>query len=45
MYLENIKGPQDVQQLNLEQLQTLSQEVRNTLIQKVSAHGGHIGPI
>ncbi len=44
MYLENIQGPQDVQQLNLEQLQTLSQEVRNTLIQKVSAHGGHIGP-
>lgn len=44
MYLENIKKPQDLQTLDLDQLKALSAEMREALIQKLSVYGGHIGP-
>ncbi len=44
MYLNNINSPSDIKKLAPEQLETLAAEVRETLIQKLSDHGGHIGP-
>lgn len=44
MYLENINTPADVKLLNGEQLNVLATEIRHYLLQKLSAHGGHIGP-
>lgn len=44
MYLENINSPADVKRLTLGQLPQLSAEVRHALLQKLSDHGGHIGP-
>ncbi len=44
MVLEKINGPQDIKQLNREELHTLADETRYYLLQKVSEHGGHIGP-
>ena len=43
MYLENIKGPQDVKSLQRKDLQVLANEVRTALLQKLNRHGGHIG--
>lgn len=44
MYLEKINSPEDVKRLSMEELVTLSDELRQTLLQKLSEHGGHIGP-
>jgi len=44
MYLENINSPADVKALSTAQLSTLADEVRHYLLQKLSDHGGHIGP-
>lgn len=44
MYLEAINSPADIKRLSVEQLRTLSDEVRAALIKKLSEHGGHIGP-
>lgn len=44
MYLEKINSPEDLKKLSLEELKSLSGEMRETLLQKLSAHGGHIGP-
>lgn len=44
MYLEMINSPEDLKKLSLEELKSLSEEMRETLLQKLSAHGGHIGP-
>ncbi len=44
MFLEKINSPADVKKLSFEQLQTLSGEIRKTLLKKLSEHGGHIGP-
>lgn len=44
MYFETINSPADVKRLTLDQLPTLSAEVRSALLQKLSDHGGHIGP-
>ncbi len=41
--LETIAGPEDVRRLPKEQLQELADEVRQRLIDVVSATGGHIG--
>jgi len=43
LILESIRGPQDVQALEPEQLQQLADEVRQRLIDVVSQTGGHIG--
>ena len=44
MILEKINGPKDIKQLNSKELHILADETRHYLLQKVSEHGGHIGP-
>lgn len=44
MYLERINGPEDVKKLNTAQLKVLANEVRQALLEKLSRHGGHLGP-
>lgn len=44
MYLEKIDAPQDLRGLTTEQLRALADEIREALLRKLSAHGGHIGP-
>lgn len=44
MYIENITSPREVKQLSSEQLNLLAGEIRQALLAKLSAHGGHIGP-
>lgn len=39
-----MNSPEDVKKLSLEELGTLSGEIRQTLLKKLSSHGGHIGP-
>ena len=42
--LESIKGPADIKSLDRIQLDQLSTEIRQFLIEKVSKTGGHLGP-
>ncbi len=42
--LESIKSPEDLRGLSYEQLDSLSEEIRQFLITKVSKAGGHLGP-
>ena len=42
--LESLKGPDDLRGLTPEQLNELSEEIRQFLITKVSKTGGHLGP-
>lgn len=42
--LEQIRGPADLQHLSREQLADLAHEIREFLIHKVAATGGHLGP-
>jgi len=42
--LEQIRGPADLQRLNQAQLTELAAEIRQFLIHKVAATGGHLGP-
>ena len=44
MYLENINSPADVKAVGIDKLDVLAGEVRSHLLQKLSDHGGHIGP-
>lgn len=44
MILDKINGPKDIKQLNREELYILADETRHYILQKVSEHGGHIGP-
>ena len=44
MYLEKINGPEDIKELKVEELQTLADETRDALINKISKAGGHKGP-
>lgn len=44
MYLEKISSPADVKKLGLNELNGLAGEVRHFLLEKLSNHGGHIGP-
>lgn len=44
MYLEKINSPADVKKLSVEEMNVLSHEIRQALLQKLSAHGGHFGP-
>ena len=43
-YLQNIKSPEDIKQMNTTELKTLAQEIRQELIQVVSQNGGHLAP-
>ncbi|OBG72840.1 MULTISPECIES: 1-deoxy-D-xylulose-5-phosphate synthase [unclassified Mycobacterium] len=42
--LEQIRGPADLQHLSGQQLRELAGEIREFLIHKVAATGGHLGP-
>ena len=42
--LEQIRGPADLQHLSQSQLSELAHEIRQFLIHKVAATGGHLGP-
>ena len=42
--LEHIETPADLRDLPQSQLNALADEIRQLLIQKVSATGGHLGP-
>ncbi|KZS61549.1 1-deoxy-D-xylulose-5-phosphate synthase [Mycobacterium ostraviense] len=42
--LQQIRGPADLQHLSQAQLRELAQEIREFLIHKVAATGGHLGP-
>ncbi len=44
MILETIKGPSDLKELTIDQMYTLSDELRETLLFKLSKTGGHNGP-
>lgn len=44
MLLESIEGPQDLKKLTGAQLQCLAGEVREEILQTVSANGGHLAP-
>ena len=40
--LEKINGPKDIKALSWEELDVLGQEIRQFLIEKISATGGHL---
>lgn len=44
MFLENINGPEDVKKISIENLQTLADETRAAVINRISNIGGHKGP-
>ena len=44
MYLEKIESPADVRAIPASELPTLADEIRIALIDKLAAHGGHVGP-
>ena len=44
MYIERIKGPADVKKMSVGELEKMSAEIRDALLHKLSAHGGHFGP-
>lgn len=44
MYIEKLKSPADLKVLNLEALQVVAAETRDAVLNRVSQHGGHIGP-
>lgn len=44
MYLETIHSPEDVKKLSIEELNSLSGEMRKALLEKLSKLGGHFGP-
>lgn len=43
-YIDKIQSPQDLKKIPLEELQAVADEARDVLIEKISRHGGHIGP-
>ncbi|MGD0810168.1 MAG: 1-deoxy-D-xylulose-5-phosphate synthase N-terminal domain-containing protein, partial [Acidimicrobiales bacterium] len=43
MLLETINGPSDLRRLDLEQLTALAAEIREFIVQAVSANTGHLG--
>lgn len=44
MYIEKIKSPADLKQLNIDALKVVADETRQAVLNRVSKHGGHIGP-
>ena len=42
--LQQIRGPADLQRFSQQQLRDLAEEIRQFLIHKVAATGGHLGP-
>lgn len=44
MYIEKINSPKDLKFLSVEQLNVVADEVRQGVLNRVSHHGGHVGP-
>lgn len=44
MYIEKIQSPADLKQLDIEALKTVADETRQAVLNRVSRHGGHVGP-
>lgn len=44
MDINAIKSPADIKKLSVDELYNLCKELRRTLITKLGAHGGHVGP-
>ena len=44
MYIEKIQSPADLKKLNLKALQIVADEIRQAVLNRVSKHGGHVGP-
>lgn len=44
MYIEKIKSPVFLKGLNLEELNIVADETRQAVLNRVSKHGGHVGP-
>ena len=44
MYIEKIKSPTDLKKLDLKELQVVADETRQAVLNRVSKHGGHVGP-
>src|SRR6201995_4231375 len=42
--LDTIQSPADIKEFSIAELESLAQEIRETLIQTVAKTGGHIGP-
>ena len=44
MYIEKIQSPADLKGLSLTELKTVADETRAAVLNRVSKHGGHVGP-
>lgn len=44
MYIEKIKSPADLKKLDIEALKIVADETRQAVLNRVSKHGGHVGP-
>ena len=44
MILDKINMPKDLQKLSISEMETLADEIRELIIKKVNAIGGHMGP-
>ena len=44
MYIEKIKSPADLKGLDIETLKEVARETRKAVLNRVSKHGGHVGP-
>lgn len=42
--LNKINGPKDIKNLSIRELNTLAEDVRNAVLNRVSKNGGHVGP-
>lgn len=44
MYIENIQSPADLKGMDIATLNIVADEVRQAVLNRVSKHGGHVGP-
>ena len=44
MYIEKINSPADLKGLSIDQLNVVADETRRAVLNRVSRHGGHVGP-
>ena len=44
MYIEKIHSPADLRKLEVSELKIVASEVRDAVLNRVSRHGGHVGP-
>ena len=44
MYIEKIQSPADLKKLDIKALEVVADETRQAVLNRVSKHGGHVGP-